>query len=237
MSAKRQVDHQTLGDLELAACVAARDPVAVRLVIQRNNQRLFRAAWSILKDRSEAEDAVQAAYLKGFAAIAGFQGGAALATWLTRIVVNEALERRRAHHRRQARLDASSVVAIEDYRDRFMRGSDNASPDGSLARAEIRRLLEAAIGRLPDDFRLVFVLREIEGLSVEEASAVLGVPQATIKTRFLRARRRLQSELDPDLKTALVGTFPFAGADCAALTERVLAAFCPPAFPGDIDHD
>lgn len=237
MSAQRQVDHHSLGDLELAACIAARDPLAVRLVTQRNNQRLFRAAWSILKDRAEAEDAVQAAYLKGFAAIGGFQGGAALATWLTRIVINEALERRRAQGRRQARLDAGSVVALEEYRDKFMRGSETGSPDGSLARAEIRRLLEAAIGRLPEDFRMVFVLREIEGLSVEEASEVLGVPQATIKTRFLRARRRLQNELDPELKTALEGTFPFAGADCEALTQRVLAAYCAPTSQGDTDHD
>ncbi len=236
MNAQRQVDYQSLSDLELAGCIAARDPVAVRLVTQRNNQRLFRAAWSVLRNRSEAEDAVQAAYLKAFAAIGGFQGGAALATWLTRIVVNEALERRRADRRRQARL-AGSVVALQDYRDKFMRGSETGSPDEGLARSQIRALLEAAIGRLPEDFRLVFVLREIEGLSVEEASDVLGVPQATIKTRFLRARRRLQNELDPELKTALEGTFPFAGADCEALTERVLAAVCAPATQGDTDHD
>jgi RNA polymerase sigma-70 factor (ECF subfamily) len=96
MNARRQVDHQTLSDLELAACIAARDPLAVRLVTQRNNQRLFRAAWSILKNRQEAEDVVQAAYLKAFAAIDRFQGDAALTSWLTRIVINEALERRRA---------------------------------------------------------------------------------------------------------------------------------------------
>ena len=78
---------------------------------------------------------------------------------------------------------------------------------------------------LPDDFRLVFVLREIEGLSVESTAEALGVLPATVKTRLLRARRRLQAALAPEVKTALTGSFPFAGADCAALTERVVEAW------------
>jgi RNA polymerase sigma-70 factor (ECF subfamily) len=110
-----------------------------------------------------------------------------------------------------------------------MRGSiDETLPDGALARQQIRHMLEVAIGRLPPNFRLVFVLREVEGLSVEEAAETLGILPATVKTRHLRARRRLEEELAPELKSALAGTFPFAGADCAAMTERVLKAFCRP---------
>lgn len=238
MSAQPKLDYEALADLDLAGLVAARDPVAARVIITRNNQRLFRAAWSVSKDRAEAEDVVQAAYLKAFAAIGRFQGASSLSTWLTRIVLNEALERRRSARRRDARLDVRSVVALEEYRDKLMVGSMNAAPDGSLIRAQIRRMLEGAIGRLPEDFRLVFVLRDVEGLSVEEASEVLGVPPATIKTRLLRARRRLQNDLDPELKTALQGTFPFAGVDCEALTERVLRQFADPAFTfnGDTDN-
>ncbi|MEA3064785.1 MAG: hypothetical protein QOJ27_1231 [Sphingomonadales bacterium] len=85
-------------------------------------------------------------------------------------------------------------------------------------------MLEQAIGRLPEPFRHVFVLREIEGLAVEEAAEALAIAPATVKTRHFRARRRLQEELAPELKTALAGTFPFAGADCEAMTERVLSA-------------
>ena len=110
-----------------------------------------------------------------------------------------------------------------------MRGSTGSlSPDGAAARTQLRRLLEEAIGGLPDAFRLVFVLREIEGLTVEEASEALGIPAATVKTRHLRARRRLQQALAPEVKSALTGAFPFAGADCAAMTERILAALGPP---------
>jgi len=239
MSAQPKLDYEALGDLDLAGLVAARDPAAARILTTRNNQRLFRAAWSVSKDRAEAEDVVQAAYLKAFAAIGRFQGASSLSTWLTRIVLNEALERRRSARRRDVRLAPGSVVALEEYRDKLMVGSMNAAPDGSLIQAQIRRMLEGAIGRLPEDFRLVFVLRDVEGLSVEETSEALGVPPATIKTRLLRARRRLQNDLDPELRTALQGTFPFAGVDCEALTERVLQRFADPAFTfkGDIEND
>jgi RNA polymerase sigma-70 factor (ECF subfamily) len=221
-------DYRTLPDNELAALVAARDPAAVRLVTERNNQRLFRAAFSILQSRTEAEDAVQAAYLRAFAAMERFEGRSSLSTWLTRIVINEALGRQRSARRRRAALDQHSIVDLDLYREKLMRGSiDETLPDGALARQQIRQMLEGAIARLPPNFRLVFVLREVEELSVEEAAEALDIPPATVKTRHLRARRRLEEELAPELKSALAGTFPFAGADCEAMTKRVRAAFCP----------
>lgn len=226
MRIQPSIDYETLSDVDLAVLVAARDPGAVRLLTQRNNQRLFRAAWSILKDRSEAEDAVQSAYLKAFAAIGGFKGASSLSTWLTRIVINEALERRRAARRREARLEDPTVVVMEEHREKLMRGSSQAAPDEAVALAQIRKTLEAAIARLPEEFRLVLMLRDIDGMDVAETSEALGVPAATVKTRHLRARRRLQQELDSDLRAALRGVFPFAGVDCEALSERVLNEWC-----------
>lgn len=219
-------DYEALPDLALAQLAAARDPAAVRLITQRNNQRLFRAAWSILKNRSEAEDAVQTAYLRAFSAIRDFGGRSSLTTWLTRITINEALGRARAAKRRRAHLEDHAVIVLDEYREKLMRGSTTSPPDGALARAEIRHMLEAAIERLPESFRLTFVLREIEGLSVEEVAETLDILPATVKTRHLRARRRLQQDLAPELKGALLGTFPFAGADCEAMTERIVAAYC-----------
>lgn len=227
MVARLKLDYTKLDDRALAAGLAARDPGAVRLITERNNQRLFRAAWGILKNRSEAEDAVQSAYLHAFAAIESFEGRSSLSTWLTRIVINEALGRDRAARRRRANLDGGSVVVLDEYREKLMRGSTTTSlPDASVAREQVRQLLEEAIGRLPDNFRLVFILREIESLSVEEVADTLGIPAATVKTRHLRARRRLRQDLAPEVKTALAGTFPFAGADCLAMTERVLHSLC-----------
>ena len=217
-------DYAALPDIELARLCAARDLGAVRQVTTANNQRLFRAAWSILKDRAQAEDAVQSAYLNAFAAISGFDGRSSLSTWLTRIVINEALGVQRKARRRRAHLDKAGVLAMDDYRDKLMRGSQPAAPDSELAREQLRRLLEKAIAGLPDAFRTVFVLREIEALSVEETAEALGLPANTVKTRLLRARRKLREALTPDVHAALVGTFPFAGADCEAMTQRVLDA-------------
>lgn len=223
-----ELDYEAMDDRTLAGRFAARDPDAVRVITGRNNQRMFRVAWSILKDRAEAEDAVQSAYLRAFSAIDGFKGEAALSTWLTRIVINEALGKLRTLRRRRALIDGSSVVAIEEYRDKLMRGSTQASPDQAIARAELRRMLERAIGDLPDIFRTAFVLREIEHLGVDEVAETLGIPAATVKTRCLRARRRLQKTLAPEIENVLAGTFAFAGADCARMTERVIATIRAP---------
>ena len=232
MGAQAKVDYESLDDQALAKLIALRDREAVRLVTTRNNQRLFRAAWSILKDRAEAEDAVQSAYLQAFNAIATFEGRSSLSTWLTRIAINEALGRARSAQRRRKQLERSSVTILEDYRDTFMQGSiSGTSPDGELARNQVRLLLEQAIAKLPTDFRLVFVMREIEGLSVEETAEALGLVGGTVKTRHLRARRKLQESLAPELSSVLAGAFPFAGADCGAMTEWVVRHYCGGADP------
>ena len=218
------IDYGRMSDGDLARLCAARDRGAIEHVITINNQRLFRTAWSILKHRAEAEEAVQAAYVSAFANIGSFEGKSALSTWLTRIVVNEALGRRRAEKRRHRHLIGEGVAVMDVYRETLMRGSQADAPDAAVAREQIRQLLEKAVAELPDAFRTVFVLREVEGLSGEETAAILKLPVATVKTRLFRGRQRLQQMLAPELKTALSGAFPFAGADCAALTRRVLSA-------------
>jgi RNA polymerase sigma-70 factor (ECF subfamily) len=222
MTAQTELAYGSLGDAELARRCAERDRGAIRHVIAANNQRLFRTAWSILKNRPDAEEAVQAAYLSAFANIGSFEGRSALSTWLTRIVVNEALGRRRSEERRRRQLAKEGVAVLDDYREALMRGSDSETPEVAVAREQIRKLLEKAVAELPDTFRTVFVMREIEGLSGEETAEILDIPIATVKTRLFRSRRRLQEMLAPEFATVLSGTFPFAGGDCAALTKRVL---------------
>jgi RNA polymerase sigma-70 factor, ECF subfamily len=220
------LDYEKLSDVELARLVVQRDSEAVRVITRRNNQRLYRAAWSVLRDRAEAEDAVQDAYLKAFAAMASFAGASSLSTWLTRIVINQALEHRRTVEKWQRILREQSVIDIDDYRERLMAGSETSqSPEAETMRTQIAKLLERAIANLPEAFRPVFVLREIEGLSVEETAEALQIPAGTVKTRLLRSRRRLQRELDPEIREALRDTFPFAGRDCDALTEWVVTKF------------
>lgn len=215
-------DYAGMREIEVARLCARRDSGAIRHVMSANNQRLFRTAWSILRNRAEAEEAVQAAYLAAFSSIGSFEGRSALSTWLTRILLNEALGRKRAEERRRRHLERQGVAVLQDYREALMRGSEADEPDAAIAREQIRKLLEQAVAALPETFRTVFVLREIEGLSGEETAAILGVPVATVKTRFFRGRQRLQQMLAPELHSVLSGTFPFAGADCAALTRRVM---------------
>jgi RNA polymerase sigma-70 factor (ECF subfamily) len=221
--AAAQIDYSSLADVELARLCRGRDRDAMRHLLTVNNQRLFRTAWSILKDRSEAEEAVQAGYLNAFASMDKFEGRSSLSTWLTRIVVNEALGRLRSQRRRRESLESEGVALLDTYRERLAQASAEPPPDATVAREQLRQLIERAVADLPDGFRSVFVLREIEGMSIEETAQALEIPPATVKTRLHRARAKLQEALAPEVKGALCGSFPFAGADCAALTERVMA--------------
>ncbi len=223
MAALNAIDHQALDDAELARLTRGGDAAAARVLTTRHNQRLFRTAFSILKDRAEAEEAVQDAYLKALAALDSFQGQSAFSTWLTRIAVNEALGRRRSRERRRRHLENRGVSLIEDYREALMSDARDAPPaDDALIRQQMAGLLEGAITRLPEPFRTVFVLREVNELSVEETAEALGIQAQTVKTRLFRARRRLREDLGPQLKAGLAETFVYCGADCAALTEKVL---------------
>jgi RNA polymerase sigma-70 factor (ECF subfamily) len=219
------LDYAAMADIDLARCCAGGDVGAVRHLVSTNNQRLFRAAWSILRNRDESEDALQSCYAKALAAIGTFEGRSSLTTWLTRIVINEALARKRTQQRRRKYLEAEGVQVLDTYREQLAKGSQAPSPEAEAAREQLRAMLEDAIGTLPENFRTVFVLHEIEGVSVEEAALTLDIPIGTAKTRLMRARRKLQQALAPEVRRALVGTFPFAGADCARLTEEVMRAF------------
>src|SRR5207248_7533356 len=134
MAAQTQtaVDYRRMPDAELARLCAARDRHAIEHVITANNQRLFRTAWSILKHRAEAEEAVQAAYLSAFAKIGAFEGRSSLSTWLTRIVANEALGRRRAEKRPHRHLIGEGIAVMDVYRETLMRGSQADAPDAAV---------------------------------------------------------------------------------------------------------
>lgn len=227
MSSTRNLalDYGAMPDIDLAHYCASGDAAAVRHLVSSNNQRLFRTAWSILRNRHEAEDALQSSYAKALGAIGAFEGRSSLTTWLTRIAINEALARKRSQERRRKHLEAEGVQVLENYREQLAKGSAAPSPEAEAAREQLRSILERAIASLPENFRTVFVLHEIEGVSVEDAAQVLEIPTGTVKTRLMRARRKLQQALAPDVRSALTGTFPFAGADCARLTERVIAVY------------
>lgn len=217
-------ERDELGDSELLKLARAHDEAAIRTIVRRHNRRLFRVARAILRDDSEAEDVVQASYVSAFTHLDGFRGEAAFSTWLTRIVVNEAGGRLR--RRRPAadldELDSAAAPSADIIQFPFI--SAQLDPETEVSRQEIRALLEIAIDTLPEPFRIVFVLRDVEGLTVEEAAAHLALRPETVKTRLHRARRRLRAALEAQLSDALPTVFPFDGSRCVHMAERVVVA-------------
>jgi RNA polymerase sigma-70 factor (ECF subfamily) len=213
-----------LPDIELAQRIAAGDRGCLQRMIRRYNQRLYRTARSILKDDAEAEDAVQEAYLLAYRAIGGFRGDAKLSSWLVRIVVNESIERMR---RRNRRAEVIELGGDREPEDATTDTSDNDTlpeqPENAAMRAEIRRLLESKIDRLPEAFRVVFVLRAVEDLTVDETAQCLGIPEATVRTRYFRAKALLREALAREIDWSLEDAFGFAGERCDRIVAGVLA--------------
>ena len=212
-----------LDDGALVERARHRDEAAVRLIVQRHNRRLYRVARSVLNDDAEAEDVVQETYVRAFTHLDGFRGEAQLSTWLTRIALNEALGRRR---RRRTTIALKDIDAINDQGEARViylpSARQDSDPEAAAAQAEVRRLLERAVDQLPDPFRVVFVLRDIEEMSTEETASHLGLRPETVKTRLHRARRLLRQSLDRTLSSAVNDVFPCAGARCGRITETVL---------------
>jgi RNA polymerase sigma-70 factor (ECF subfamily) len=211
-----------LEDADLVRMALQRQEGAFRIIMQRHNRRLYRCVRSIVRDDSEAEDIVQEAYVNAFSNFATFRGDASLVTWLTRIALNEALARvrRRRPTLEWAALDTDKCDEAQIIPFPLM--AMNTDPERTAAQREIRRLIERAIDDLPEPFRVVFVMREIEDMSIEETADFLGLRQATVKTRLHRARRLLRKALDTQLATTLTDAFPFDGVRCARMTDTIL---------------
>lgn len=213
------------GDMHMVARILRAEPGAFEALMRRFNRVLFRTARSVLKDDAEAEDAVQDAYLLAYRALPTFRAEASLSTWLTRIVLNVCLGRQRKSARR------AEIVELQFDR-------ESGQPDGSglagnapweepevaAIRTETRRLLERKIDELPEAFRTVFVLRELEEMSVEEVAGVLGIPEATVRTRHFRGRAMLREALSREIDFAMEDAFSFDGERCDRIVAKVLGA-------------
>lgn len=205
---------EDLDDAALVERAQQRDAAAFWLIIKRHNQRLYRVARAVLNDETEAQDVLQETYIHAFTHLPEFRAEARLSTWLTRITLNEALGRRR---QRRPMVDLTDVKAMP-----APSSVDQADPEEATGLAEIRRLLERAVGGLPEHFRIVFVMRDIEDMSTEETALLLGLRPQTVKTRLHRARRLLREMLRDKLAAVFTDTFPFAGASCDRLMQSVL---------------
>lgn len=221
------LDYEKMSEAELVGYARAGQQDAFRVIMQRCNQRLFRIARGVVRDDVEAEDVLQEAYTRAFAHLDGFREQSSVLTWLTSVTLNEARGRLR---KRRATVGVDAIEAAQQTGAEIIllnSATPIESPESSAARSQMRLLIERAVDDLPAPFRIVFILREIEELSVEETAVNLGLPAATVKTRLHRARRLLRKRLSERFDAALTEAFPFLGALCQRLTSRVLARLAP----------
>lgn len=221
----RVVTDDAREELGLAERAAAGDQAAMAEIMRRHNQQLFRLAVGVLADRAEAEDILQESYIRAFARIGEYSGEGRLGAWLASIVRHVAIDRARVRNRRSQHISLEvDMRRIDDDfpLDRAHADDSASNPDVAAERADMRRLVEEEVAQLPDQFRAVFILREVEGLSVEETAEYLGIPDATVKSRDFRARALLKARLGQQIDASLPQAFTFLNRDCASLIDRVL---------------
>ncbi|MDY0881870.1 RNA polymerase sigma factor [Dongia soli] len=216
----REPQPALAGEAALLAAMRRGERFAFETLMRQNNRRLYRLARSITRNDSEAEDAVQEGYVRALTHLDGFRGEASLATWLARIVANEALGRVR---RRRPTVELDDLRTASGSCEAALVTPPVASPENAAARREIRGLIEQAIDTLPAHFRAVFVLRAVEQMSIEETADLLGIAPATVKTRLHRANKLLRQKLSDRLESILDDVFAFAGLRCDRILRNVLA--------------
>jgi RNA polymerase sigma-70 factor (ECF subfamily) len=209
-------DAQTaMTDADVVARVLAGETALFEILLRRYNQRLFRIARSILRSDDDAEDAVQQAYINAFTHLGQFAGDAAFATWLTRIAIHEALARTRQRTRR-----AETDLEEQEQMNRLV--SDRRSPEEQAADRELTGLVEAAVDELPELYRTVFMMREVQQLSTAETAACLEVSEESVKVRLHRAKAMLRDNLASRVEAGAGLAFQFLGARCDRLVAKVM---------------
>jgi RNA polymerase sigma-70 factor (ECF subfamily) len=206
-------------EIDLVRRIVAGDGAAFEQLMRRHNRRLFRVARAVLKDEAEAQDALQEAYLRAYRSIGQFRNDAALATWLSRLVLNECFGRLRRTARRQNVVPIQHCDVETEADD--MSTDEHEAPDMTLGRLQIRQLLERKLDELPEAFRLVFTLRSIEELSVEEVAQCLTIPEATVRSRHFRAKGLLRESLAREIDIAERDIYEFGGQRCDQVVANV----------------
>lgn len=204
--------HAAMSDEEVAARVLAGETFLYEIIMRRNNQRLYRAARAILRNDSEAEDVVQATYVRAYERLPQFAGRASFAAWLIRIAVNEALARLRGRKRYDEEGEGDTMERLV---------SQTPNPEQAAATSEIRRLLEVLIDSLAAGNRAVFILRDVEGLSTAETAEALGITEESAKTRLHRSRAALRKGLSMYATSEVRQTFAFHAIRCDRVVKNV----------------
>jgi RNA polymerase sigma-70 factor (ECF subfamily) len=208
-----------LSDEAVVARVLAGERALFELIMRRHNQRLFRVARAILRDDDEAEDAVQQAYISAYERLAQFAGAARFSTWLTRIAIHTALARLR---RTRQRAEVTSGPEPEEVMSKLPSPSEN--PEEQVSRRELTVLLEHAIDELPDLYRVVVMMRQVQQLSTAETAECLDVSEEVVKVRLHRGTAMLRQTMAQRMDDMAAETFAFLGARCDRIVAAVMRA-------------
>ena len=206
-------------ETDLVSRARTRDEAAIRAILQANNRRLYRIARGILRNDTEAEDVVQETYVRALTHLDSFRGESSLSTWLSRIAMNEAMGRLRGQ---RSVLHGDSRLLDRPEADIIPFPSAPSDPEKSMAQRQIQEVVERAIDELPEPFRLVFITRVMEEMTIGETAELLSIKPETVKTRLHRARAMLRDNVENKIGPVVMEAFPFAGRRCDRLTEAVL---------------
>lgn len=196
------------------------DRDAYASIMRRYNSRLYRLARATLRDDMEAEDALQDAYLAGYRSLGQYRRDAALSTWLSRLVLNQCFARMRREARRH---NVVPITRTIDTRELESVADPAEGPEIEAMRSQLRSLLERKLDELPEDFRLAFVMRDVEDMSVGDVAQCLGIAEATVRSRAFRARALLRVSLARELEAVECDVYEFGGARCDRMVAAVLA--------------
>ena len=199
-------------DAEIVERVRAGETALFEILMRRHNQRIYRAARAVIKDEADTEDVMQQAYINAFTHLSQFQNRSQFSTWPTRITVHEALARRRKWKPEETSEDVMETLT-----------SPQPDPERQAYAAELRRVLEAAVDSLPETYRLVFMLRDIEGLSTSETAAGLELGDEAVKTRLHRARAMVRSAITERIGASTAEAFAFQAPRCDRVVAAVMA--------------
>jgi RNA polymerase sigma-70 factor (ECF subfamily) len=212
----------TLSDADIVRRVRAGERALFEILMRRHNQRLYRAARSVVTDEHDVEDVMQQAYINAFTHLHQFEERSQFSTWLTRITLNEAFGRRRkVQSETKARVPSDSDEDAGEFMETVR--SPQPDPERQAYAQELHRVLEEAVDTLPETYRTVFMLRDVEGLSTTETGEGLGLGEEAVKTRLHRARAMIRRAVTARIGEVAAGTFQFHAPRCGRVVAAVLA--------------
>ena len=212
------IKTEPLSDEEVVRRVLAGETALFEIIMRRYNQRLYRTARAILRDDGEAEDVMQDAYVRAYEHLSQFAGRSQFSTWLTRIAIHEALGR----VRRRKRVEQFGTIESDDVNSEVNVPATSLNPEQQTSVSELGKALEDAILAIPEQYRLVLVMRDVEQLSTSDTAAALELSEENVKVRLHRARAMVRKQLFAQAGTEAPRAFGFMGERCDRVVARVL---------------